>query len=136
MSTLDVVVHQIHIIVRYLLDLWGIVQSFLLLKFPHGNLCMTAGNAINVATKLYSMNKDKPLFWAHSLLLQFVTGFGGGFLAPMLIGRPSMPVANDNILPCCIAAWYVTHSLGLNDILTSTPAKIIWLPLLGILYAQ
>ena len=35
---------------------------------------------------------------AQSLLLVVVSGFGGGIVGPLLIGRPSMVTANDNIV--------------------------------------
>ena len=39
---------------------------------------------------------------AQSLLLVVVSGFGGGIVGPLLIGRPSMVTANDNIVAMAI----------------------------------
>lgn len=41
----------------------------------------------------------KPLFWAESLVLTFFLAFGGGILAPFLLGKPPVMFVNDLIVP-------------------------------------
>jgi uncharacterized membrane protein YeiH len=46
-------------------------------------------------------------YWAHSLVLVILTGFGGAFVAPMMLGKPPIPIANDIVVPIVILIWYV-----------------------------
>lgn len=48
-----------------------------------------------------------PMYWLHSVVLLTVTTFGGGTIAPLLIGRPAVIVANDIAVPACIICWSV-----------------------------
>lgn len=41
----------------------------------------------------------KQLFWAESLVLTFFLAFGGGILAPFLLGKPPVMFVNDLIVP-------------------------------------
>lgn len=59
-------------------------------------------------------------------MLVILSGFGGGFLSPVFIGKPIMPAVNDAILPVCILAWYMTHYLNLQPFLTWKPVKVLW----------
>jgi len=87
----------------------------------------TAGNAINASTRLFDSNVGKqPLYWLHSLVLVVLTGFGGGILAPIMIGKPALPFSNEAIVPLCILAWYLTHYAGLQKFFTWLPVKIVW----------
>lgn len=47
------------------------------------------------------MEKDggKDLFWAESLVLTFFMAFGGGILAPFLLGKPPVMFVNDLLVP-------------------------------------
>ena len=86
-----------------------------------------AGNAISAATRIFEMNRSKPkLYWLHSFIWVLGNGFGGGFASPLLIGRPSIPLTNDTIVPIVIVAWYCTHYLGMQDYLMYTPVRVCW----------
>lgn len=41
----------------------------------------------------------KELFWAESLILTFFMAFGGGILAPFLLGKPPVFFVNDLMVP-------------------------------------
>lgn len=41
----------------------------------------------------------KPLFWAESLVLTFMMVFGGGIIAPFLLGKPPVIFVNDLLVP-------------------------------------
>lgn len=41
----------------------------------------------------------KELFWAESLILTFFMAFGGGIVAPFLLGKPPIFFVNDLLVP-------------------------------------
>jgi hypothetical protein len=47
----------------------------------------------------------KGLYWAHSLVLSVLLLFGGGILAPFLLGRPPVVFVNDLITPTVLVSW-------------------------------
>lgn len=71
------------------------------------------------------IGKPRP-YWLHSLVLVVLTGFGGGMIGPLLIGKPSVIMTNDLIIPLCVLFWYSIHCLGLYSVLTWKPIKIVW----------
>ncbi len=88
---------------------------------------------MNGSIRIFESNKDKtPLYWLHSLVLVVLVSYGGGAIAPILIGKPSVILANDVIIPSCIICWYSVHYLGLYPILSWMPIKIIWTIILGL----
>ena len=119
-----------------LVDIFSAYKSFVLLQFPHANLCIVASNAINAATTVYSLqakNEGKKLYWLHSLILVVITGFGGGIVGPLLIAKPSVIVANDSIFTMCFLWWYITHHIsGSYAVLCSTLFRIPWTIGLGL----
>ena len=38
-------------------------------------------------------------------LFPIFLGFGGGFVAPMMLGKPPAPIANDAVIPFVLVAW-------------------------------
>ncbi len=119
--------------VEFIQLLFPYYQKLTLLQFPHASLFSLGANAINGATTVYANNFGKPkLYWLHSLVLVVITAFGGGTVAPLLIGRPSMIVANDQIIVLCILAWYATQNLGMQKVFTWLPIKLMWTFFLGL----
>lgn len=47
------------------------------------------------------MEKDsgKHPFWAESLVMTYMMAFGGGILAPFLLGKPPVMFVNDLVVP-------------------------------------
>lgn len=39
------------------------------------------------------------LFWAESLVMTYLMAFGGGIIAPFLLGKPPVMFVNDLIVP-------------------------------------
>lgn len=39
------------------------------------------------------------LFWAESLVMTYMMAFGGGIIAPFLLGKPPVMFVNDLIVP-------------------------------------
>ena len=94
-------------------------------------------NCINAALAVYSSqlkNNGKKIYWLQSLVLVIITGFGGGIIGPMLIGKPSMITSNDNIIALCILWWYLVHNIpGVYYFLSNySIIKAIWTVGLGI----
>ena len=90
---------------------------------------LAASQAIAAATKVRSLqdSQGKRYYWLHSLILTVLTGFGGGILAPLLIGKPPLIFQNDLIVPFCTLFWYLCHTLpGVQAVLTTTLAKVVW----------
>lgn len=54
-----------------------------------------------------------------------LAGFGGGTLAPILIGQPCILATNDTIIPLSILAWYLTHYMGFQSLFTLYPVRVI-----------
>ena len=85
------------------------------------------GHVINATMGVHASFIGKPRpYWLHSLVLVVVTGFGGGMIAPLLIGKPSAIMTNDLIIPLCVLSWYSIHYLGLYNVLNWKPIKIVW----------
>lgn len=90
---------------------------------------------MNASIAVYEKNSvsNPSMYWLHSLLLVISAGFGGGFIAPILMGRPSLPLSNDIILPITAVAWYTTHYIpGATRLLTSKYVKTIWVIFLAL----
>lgn len=130
---MDLIINSIHSFFAATKDISGFYEYLCLAKFPHALLLMPAANAINASIQVYDQNIGKPrLYWLHSLLLVIATGFGGGIIAPLLIGKPGLPFSNDCIIPICIICWYCTQYLGFAPFLKSLPVKIAWSILLAL----
>lgn len=54
-------------------------------------------------------DSGKQLFWAESLVLTFFMAFGGGILAPFLLGKPPVMFVNDLLVPV------VSHTEELDE---------------------
>ncbi|CAM9740811.1 unnamed protein product, partial [Chrysoparadoxa australica] len=65
--------------------------------------------AVLGAVKVKKMEKasGKEIFWAQSLVMTFLVGFGGGILAPFLLGKPPVMLVNDLIVPVVFIAWFL-----------------------------
>lgn len=103
---------------HFLVDIGGssvvpLYQAFCLLQFPHAMPLIVASQAVVAAERVYKNQNGANLYWLHSLILVVLTGFGGGMVAPVLIGKPPLFYQNELIVPFCIIAWYVTCVLGL-----------------------
>jgi hypothetical protein len=82
---------------------------------------------MNASTRVMELNAGKPkLYWLHSLLMVLLSGFGGGFVTPLLIGKPSTPITNDLILPISLLVWYLIHYVGLHNSFMYLPVRLIW----------
>ena len=61
---------------------------------------MLASHAITGAMKKFEVTAVKPKnYWAYSLMSIFIGCTSGGFIAPMMIDKPSLPVANGHVFP-------------------------------------
>ncbi|KAJ1398001.1 hypothetical protein B484DRAFT_458599, partial [Ochromonadaceae sp. CCMP2298] len=90
-------------------------------------------NVVNASCAVYAANLGKPKqYWLHTLVLVLFTGFGGGIITPVLLGRPSAPLANDTAIPVCLLLWYAVHYLGCYPIFQMTPVKLAWNWLMGV----
>ena len=80
------------------------------------------------------MNAGKPrMYWLHSFLLVLITSCGGGWVAPWLIGKPSIPVANDVVIPLTLVIWYLVHCVvGVESLLNLLPIKVVWTVFVGL----
>jgi TRIC channel len=51
----------------------------------------------------------KDMYWAQSIVLTFLLCFGGGIIAPFLLGKPPVVLTNDLIVPVLLAAWFLVN---------------------------
>jgi len=78
--------------------------------------------------KVAQDNKDKVagFYWAKALVATGIAAFGGGFLAPLLVGHTPVPIMEETFVWMLVVAWYVTHHIpAVSDFLTlmmSAPA--------------
>ena len=131
----DHVVNFVYDVSNVLNPIYNSVHEFMLLKFPYAAVILPTANAINTATIIYkdSVKNKKVYYWLHSFFLVLFTAFGGGFLAPMLMGKTSLPIHNDIIIPITIVTWYFVFNIpGVCDFLTWKPVKTIWSIFLGL----
>lgn len=62
-----------------------------------------------------------------------MTAYGGGLIAPCLVGKPSTAVANDLCLPIALVVWYLVHyTPGIYDLVSGPTVKAMWSTLLGL----
>jgi len=61
--------------------------------------------------KVAQDNKDKVagFYWAKALVATGIAAFGGGFLAPLLVGHTPVPLMEETFTWMCVVAWYITH---------------------------
>jgi hypothetical protein len=138
LDAVDTTVRFVEIFFTILGKLYELVEYFMLLKMPNGMAIAIGCNALNGALTVQAMNAGKPpLYWIHSLVLVVFTAFGGGLLAPILAGRPCIPVANDLVIPLCVVFWYLTHHIpGLPKLLNFAPLKFVWTAGIGLFRAH
>lgn len=95
-------------------------------------------NAINGCLSAHSALKaqPQPVYWLYSLVMSYLSAFGGGTVAPVLIGRPSFVLNNDFNIFACVCVWYIVNHLN-GTVLFNHPAlKVVWLLMLAIFRAN
>eukprot|EP00994_Dinema_validum_P003531 NODE_1802_length_838_cov_23.486692_g1421_i0.p1 GENE.NODE_1802_length_838_cov_23.486692_g1421_i0~~NODE_1802_length_838_cov_23.486692_g1421_i0.p1 ORF type:complete len:257 (+),score=67.27 NODE_1802_length_838_cov_23.486692_g1421_i0:62-772(+) len=71
-----------------------------------------AGRAAHVCNNIFTKNANSG-FWLHSLVTSILCGFGGGIVAPVLMGIPPAPLLRDSIiLIMCVVWWLFFHTGG------------------------
>ena len=131
--SVDSLIDQVHWLVRVLQQVVPYYQRLTCMQFPHASIFTLGANAINGATAVFAANAGKPRqYWLHSLVSVVIGAFGGGTMAPLLIGRPSMIVANDQIIVLCAIAWYATQYLGMQPFFQFLPVRLFWTFFLGL----
>ena len=106
------------------------LTKILLLQFPHAGLFIVGSNALNSAVAVYSSQlqsqSQKKLYWLHSLALVVLSGFGGGIIAFVMIGKPSIVMANDSVLAMCLLCWYLMHHVPVfRPVALCTPMRLL-----------
>ena len=72
--------------------------------------------------------KESLYFWLYSYALVLLTGFGGGILANLFLGQPSLLLTNSLLVPLSALAWFLTHHVsGMQDFFSSVPVKLVCL---------
>ena len=59
------------------------------------------------------------LFWAESLVMTYFMAFGGGIIAPFLLGKPPVMFVNDLIVP--LVRFFFFFSLVLDALVHLIP---------------
>lgn len=73
-----------------------------------------------------AQQKDNKYFWLYSYVLVLLNSFGGGILAPIFLGQPSLLLSNNLLVPLSALAWYLTHQVpGMQAWFTSLPVKLV-----------
>ena len=82
--------------------------------------------------QVYAANVGNSLYWVHELVLVVICTFGGGLVAPLLLGKPALVLNNDLIIFFCILWWYCVFYLKGHVWLNYTPVKTVWLLFVGL----
>eukprot|EP00752_Nemacystus_decipiens_P001933 g1862.t1 len=87
------------------------VVDFLTQKWDYGPEVCLAAFALFHSARVRKIEKDsgKHLFWAESLVMTYMMAFGGGILAPFLLGKPPVMFVNDLIVPLVAVCWFVSN---------------------------
>lgn len=85
--------------------------TFLTNKYPYASELQALGMAFQGALAVRNgANKDRKMHWFHAFALTTVLGFGGGWLAFMLMGKPTSMVSGGDInVTACIIAFVVVN---------------------------
>jgi len=51
------------------------------------------------------------MYWAKALISTALAAFGGGFLAPIMVGHCPIPLREETFAWIMVFAWYVTHHI-------------------------
>lgn len=125
---MEIIVNLTYDVVHLLTPSFQAYCDFVLGKFPHFTAYIVGGNALNAALRVWEAQEcgSKPLYWLHSFVLVVLTGFGGGAVAPVLLGKPSVPLANDLVIPFCFVVWMLVHVFKLYPVLNWQPVKLLY----------
>ena len=131
---LDALVNAAHGVVATTLFAWSQYVAFATLQFPHAQVYLVGANALSGSLRVRELSAGKPRqYWLYSYFMVLLTAFGGGWVAPLLIGKPALPVANDLVLPLTLVAWYLTYmDVGVASLLNVLPVKLVWTVFLGL----
>lgn len=106
------------------------VVRLLTASYPYATELQALGMALQGAMAVRSgANKDRRMHWFHAFALTTVLAFGGGWLAPMLMGKPtSMVSAGDVNVTACVVAFitvnYTPYDFGYK-LLNLLPFKVL-----------
>lgn len=53
----------------------------------------------------------------------FLTGFAGGIITPVFLGKPPVLFANDLVIPFTCLAWYLVHHTRFGKLVMKKPIK-------------
>lgn len=131
-AALDRFVHFVYDSIVEVSKWLSLLQPLILLQYPFSRELAIASNSINGTMAVYASLAGQRLYWLHELVLVIICTFGGGFMAPILLGRPAMVLNNDLIVFFCTVAWYLIFYLKGNVWLNYPPVKAIWLTFVGL----
>ena len=133
---LDALVNAAHGVVAHVLLAWGQYVAFVTLQFPHAQAYLIGANALQGALRVHAVSSganEPRQYWLYSYLSVLLTTFGGGWVAPLLVGKPAIPVANDLVVPFTLVAWYATYiDMGAAQLLNLLPVKLVWTVFAGL----
>mmetsp|Transcript_89275 Transcript_89275/g.224505 ORF Transcript_89275/g.224505 Transcript_89275/m.224505 type:complete len:285 (+) Transcript_89275:54-908(+) len=85
--------------------------------------------------------KVADLYWAKALVCNAIAAFGGGFLAPMIVGRTPVPLMEETFVWMVVVTWYITHNIPhfsdfLGEVLREGPGRTMLSIFFGIFKTQ
>jgi len=93
--------------------------------------------------KIAQDNRKKvaDFYWAKALVTNAIAAFGGGFLAPMIVGRTPVPLMEETFVWMVVVTWYITHHIPhvsdfLGEVLREGPAQTMLTIFFGIFKTQ
>lgn len=76
-------------------------------------------------------------YWAKALAITGICAFGGGFLAPIIVGRVPYPLMEETYIWMLVTAWYATHHIPvfsdfLGDIMNERLSWVFFTVIYGV----
>lgn len=76
-------------------------------------------------------NNVAGFYWAKALVVTGIASFGGGFLAPLVVGHVPVPLMEETFVWMLIFAWYVTHHVpllsdALAELMATDVSKVLF----------
>lgn len=109
---------------------FAMIVALLSAAYPYASELQALGIALQGAMSVRNgPNKDGKMHWFHAFALTSLLAFGGGWFAPLLMGKPTTMIAGGDVnVSCCIIAFltvnYSPFDLGYK-ILSLFPFKIL-----------
>eukprot|EP00981_Chlorochromonas_danica_P011533 scaffold4094_cov201-Ochromonas_danica.AAC.3 len=126
MTILDGLVNLGYSLIPTFVLIKDVVANFFLTKYPGSRELSFFANSTNGCLASFLASGGAKQYWLFSLLTVIFGCYGGGMVAPIFLGQPSIPLINDLILFSVIIMWYLVYFTPVRDLLNYKVVRAIW----------